>query len=52
MQVKRLSLCVAVPMYNEESGATGCVEEISKALMALPYRTRLLVVDDGSVDRT
>jgi len=52
MQVKRLCLCVAVPMYNEESGAARCVEEISKVLMALPYRTRLLVVDDGSVDRT
>lgn len=51
-QATKLNLCVAVPMYNEESGAARCVEEIGKALLALPHRTMLLIVDDGSTDRT
>jgi dolichol-phosphate mannosyltransferase len=39
-------------MYNEEAGAEKCVREVCAALGRLPERCALLVVEDGSRDRT
>ncbi len=46
------SFAVVVPAYNEEAGIQACVEAVAAALDELPNRTALLVVDDGSSDRT
>src|SRR5262249_52872614 len=46
------SFAVVVPAYNEERGIEECVVEIERALAALPNRTALIVVDDGSADST
>jgi dolichol-phosphate mannosyltransferase len=39
-------------MFNERAGAERCVREIVRVLDALPNRTALIVVDDGSEDET
>lgn len=44
--------CVVVPMYNEENGARMCVEQVCGRLNEIPYPSKLLVVNDGSRDRT
>lgn len=46
------SLAVIVPMYNEEAGAPRCVVTIVPVLRSLSIDARLIVVDDGSRDRT
>ena len=43
---------VVVPMLNEEAGARRCIDEISRALRDSPLSPRLIVVNDGSSDRT
>ena len=50
MPAHRLS--VVVPMYNEESLAVDLIEAVQKALQNYPQPWELLVVDDGSSDRT
>jgi dolichol-phosphate mannosyltransferase len=45
-------LAVVIPMFNEEAVAAHCVAEVSAVLSALRRRCRLIVVDDGSRDRT
>lgn len=47
-----MSFCLVVPMFNEERGAEKCVRSLCQALQPFPYRTALLVVNDGSVDNT
>ncbi len=39
-------------MFNEEAGAETCVRRVCAELRTLPHRTQLIVVDDGSRDRT
>jgi dolichol-phosphate mannosyltransferase len=46
------SLAVVVPMYNEEANAERCVVALEAAVAALDGRCGLIVVDDGSRDRT
>ena len=46
------SFRVVVPMYNEEVGAETCVRTMMRALEAYGERAGLIVVDDGSGDRT
>lgn len=46
------SFAVVIPMYNEEAGALRCVDQIVRALDVLPNRAVLVVVEDGSTDRT
>ncbi len=48
----QLSFCVIVPMYNEEVGVERCVRAICQELETFRYRTALIVVNDGSTDRT
>jgi len=46
------SFAVVVPMFNEESGALRCLEEITHVLRTFPERTELIIVDDASCDDT
>jgi dolichol-phosphate mannosyltransferase len=46
------SFCVIVPMYNEQAGAELCARRICDVLSAVPYRSELVVVEDGSSDNT
>ncbi len=45
-------LAIIIPMYNEEANAERCIREISKVLTDKLPGTKLLVVNDGSRDRT
>ena len=47
-----VSFAVVVPMYNEEQGAAQCVCAVCTALSQFPNSTALVVVNDGSHDRT
>jgi glycosyltransferase involved in cell wall biosynthesis len=46
------AFCVIVPMYNEEGGAELCVRRICSSLAGFRYASQLIVVNDGSYDRT
>jgi UDP-N-acetylglucosamine 2-epimerase len=46
------SLAVVIPMFNEQAGAARCVAGVTAALPPLGRRCRLIVVEDGSGDRT
>lgn len=44
---------VVVPMYNEEAGVVGFLsEQLMPVLNNLEYATEVILVDDGSVDKT
>ena len=46
-------LSVVLPAFNEEESIGRCVEDISKHLKSLPFRSfEVIVVDDGSTDST
>lgn len=47
-----LSFAVVIPMYDEQDQAERCVRLVCAALNALPARSAMIVVDDGSHDRT
>jgi len=51
-QASELTFCVVIPMYNEATGAKKCVRSVCNMLDSLPYRTTLIVVNDGSTDDT
>src|SRR5215472_2729336 len=44
--------CVVIPMYNEERGAEQCIRRVCSVLATIPLRNKLVVVNDGSHDRT
>jgi dolichol-phosphate mannosyltransferase len=44
--------CVVIPMYNEEQGAEQCIRRVCSVLATIPWRNRLVVVNDGSRDHT
>lgn len=45
-------LSVILPAYNEEILLDGCVRQLHAALAALGVRAEIILVDDGSRDRT
>ena len=47
-----VSFCVIIPMFNEEPGAERCVRAVCPAVAAIPYRSALITVNDGSRDGT
>lgn len=47
-----LSFAVIIPMFNEETGAEPCVRRVCEELSRLPQRNGLIVINDGSKDRT
>jgi len=52
MNPSTLDLSIVIPAYNEESRLPKTLDRIFAYLQARPYRTEILVVDDGSSDRT
>jgi dolichol-phosphate mannosyltransferase len=47
-----MELSIISPMYNEEENITGTVEEIRRVLQAYTKPWELILVNDGSTDRT
>lgn len=47
-----LSLSVVIPAYNEEGAVKTTVEEVKSALQPIGVPHEIIVVDDGSEDRT
>lgn len=52
LKYKKNSLAVVIPMFNEEKVASECIEEVIKELKKVKNKTLLIVVDDGSRDKT
>ena len=50
--VEELDLTMFVPCYNEEERITGTLETIKAAMAEVPFSYEVIVVDDGSRDRT
>src|SRR5271167_1405092 len=46
------SFCVIIPMFNEEAGAQTCVTRVVAELRKIGSHAALVVVNDGSSDRT
>ncbi len=49
---KSVGIAVVVPMFNEEVGAKRCVVKVIKTLKKINLSTILIVVNDGSTDKT
>ncbi|MDQ5853505.1 MAG: glycosyltransferase family 2 protein [Chloroflexota bacterium] len=47
-----LTLSVVIPAYDEELRLPGTLQAITRYLKAQPYASEIIVVDDGSRDRT
>ena len=45
-------LSIIIPSYNEEARLPGTLQRVAEYLPTLKLRTEVLVVDDGSTDRT
>lgn len=45
-------LSVVIPAYNEEKRIVRTLEKIQEFLDKRPYKKELIVVDDGSQDKT
>jgi len=49
---EKLSISVVIPAFNEEAGIAGVVESVRVALDGAAAESEVLVIDDGSSDRT
>jgi glycosyltransferase involved in cell wall biosynthesis len=47
-----MDLSIIIPAYNEEGGIAGVVKEINDAMAGTGHNYEVLVVDDGSSDKT
>jgi dolichol-phosphate mannosyltransferase len=47
-----IEVSVVIPLYNEEDGVAPLVARVNAALSAIPGRSEVLYVDDGSEDGT
>lgn len=47
-----VDLSIIIPAYNEEHRITPTLERLARFLESQPLRYEILVVDDGSSDRT
>jgi glycosyltransferase involved in cell wall biosynthesis len=52
MKVSNLDLSIVIPSYNEELRLPGTLERLAEYLPTLGLQTEVLIVDDGSRDRT
>ena len=46
------SLSIILPAYNEEANVVAAVEEVSRVAQTLGLKYELILVNDGSRDRT
>lgn len=49
---KKIYLSVVIPVYNEEERIEGTLREVITYLKNKPFRSEIIVVNDGSRDRT
>jgi glycosyltransferase involved in cell wall biosynthesis len=47
-----LDFSLVIPAYNEEQGITATLDQLQMVLKPSPYRYEIIVVNDGSSDRT
>jgi len=52
MDTQNLDLTVILPAYNEDSVISGLIRQVQDVLSNLDYSYEILVIDDGSVDKT
>lgn len=43
---------IIIPMYNEEKNAKKCIDTVVKEIKELPQEAKLIVINDGSKDKT
>jgi glycosyltransferase involved in cell wall biosynthesis len=46
------ALTIIIPAYNEERGIRPVVEQVRDAMESFPHEFEIVIVDDGSADRT
>ncbi len=46
------SISIVAPVYNEEEGIREFIAEVAKTMRAQPLEWELVLVNDGSSDRT
>jgi glycosyltransferase involved in cell wall biosynthesis len=51
-RIAGLALSVVIPAYNEEGAVRATIEEVRRELARWPVEFEIIVVDDGSRDRT
>jgi len=51
-QKKDIDVSVVVPMFNEKENAKSTLDRLTQALDSIPKRWEVIVVDDGSTDKT
>jgi dolichol-phosphate mannosyltransferase len=51
-QTLRMHLSIVAPMYNEEENVAGTVAELHRVLAQYPHPWELILVNDGSTDRS
>lgn len=49
---EKIMVSVIIPAYNEEQGLHDSIAELHSVLEQIPYPNEVIVVDDGSLDRT
>lgn len=49
---KKNAVAIIIPMYNEEKIVGKCVDQVIKVIRTLKVPTKVLVVNDGSYDKT
>jgi dolichol-phosphate mannosyltransferase len=52
MNRKSIDVSVIVPMYNEEQNVATTLDRLTRALDSIPRNWEIIVVDDGSTDKT
>jgi len=52
MNPPRLDLSIVIPAYNEDQRLPRTLDSIFEYLRSKPFRSEIIVVDDGSTDRT
>lgn len=52
MPITSPSFAVVIPMFNEEQGAARCIDAVCSVLSQQAERCQLIVVEDGSKDKT
>jgi len=52
MNSPKLDLSIVIPAFNEESRLPKTLESVIDYLRSRPYQAEIIVVDDGSTDRT
>jgi len=52
LKSKQSSLAIIIPMLNEEKVAAACIDGVMKQIKKLRNKTLLIIIDDGSTDKT